>query len=142
MKSDIHATIFPKAKVTCTSCKAVFVIPGTQEEIQIEICSNCHPVYTGKYRGAISSDQVDKFKKKLASAKESKKESKTQKRKVAAGEKMRKKMEDAKKEKEAKKTEQEIKKREKLVKEAKKVIKKAATRTTSEKSAKRSKKKK
>lgn len=124
MKPDIHATIHKEAKVSCTSCKAVFHIPGTQKEIQIEICSNCHPIYTGKYRGIISSGQVDKFKKKLASAKKAKTDAKPKKRKISSEDKMRKKMEEAKKEKDEKKAAVEKKKREKLVRDAKKTVKK------------------
>jgi len=103
MKSDTHPQIFPKAKVTCTSCKAVFAIPGTMEEMKIEICSNCHPVYTGKFRAISSSGRVDRFKKKMASAKSAKSEAKPKKRKMSGEEKLRLKLEEARAEKEEKK---------------------------------------
>lgn len=81
------------AKVTCTSCKAVFTIPSTKKEIQIEICSNCHPVYTGKYRGVTSSGRVERFQKKMASAKKT--EDKPKKRKLTPEEKVEKKVKEA-----------------------------------------------
>ena len=64
MKPDLHPTMYPKAKTTCTACGAVFLIPGTKEEITIEICSQCHPVYTGKFRGVVSRGRVERFQKK------------------------------------------------------------------------------
>jgi large subunit ribosomal protein L31 len=131
MKSDIHPQIFPDAKVTCTSCKAVFLIPGTKKDLQIEICSQCHPVYTGKYRGVISSGQVDKFRKKMATAKSIKADSKPKRRRASDLEKMQKKIEESKAEKQAKKEVADKKKREKLVRAAKKTVKKAPARRSS-----------
>jgi large subunit ribosomal protein L31 len=70
MKPAIHPDFHLDATVTCTACGAVFHIPSTVKQQHIEICSNCHPVYTGKYRGAVSSGRVERFQKKLARAKE------------------------------------------------------------------------
>lgn len=103
MKADIHPKVYADAKVTCTACKAVFVIPGTVKDQQIEICSQCHPVYTGKFRAAVSSGRVDKFKKKLAAAEKAKVVAKPSKRKLTQDEKLRKKLEEARAEKEEKK---------------------------------------
>ena len=64
MKKDIHPTLHP-AKITCTSCGAKFEIPCTEKEISIEVCSQCHPIYTGKYRAATSSGRVERFQKKF-----------------------------------------------------------------------------
>ena len=69
MKPGIHPPFYEKAKTTCTACGAVFLIPNTVKEQQVEICSNCHPVYTGKFRGLMTSGRVERFRKKLAVAK-------------------------------------------------------------------------
>jgi len=101
MKADIHPQVFKDAKATCTSCKAVFTIPSTKKDIQIEICSNCHPVYTGKYRGVRSSGRVERFQKKMASAQKAKTEAKPKKRKLTDEEKVEKKVKKAKEAKKA-----------------------------------------
>jgi large subunit ribosomal protein L31 len=49
MKSAIHPTYFVDAKIVC-SCGNTFVSGSTKQEIRVEICSNCHPVYTGVKR--------------------------------------------------------------------------------------------
>jgi large subunit ribosomal protein L31 len=126
MKTGIHPEIHADAKVTCTSCKAVFTIPGTQKEIQIEICSNCHPVYTGKYRGITSSGQVEKFQKKLAKAKDTKVVKKAKRVRLSEDEKFAKRIVEAKEKEDAKKAEREEKKHAQLVRAAKKTIKKKA----------------
>ncbi len=103
MKPDIHPIVYKDAKVTCSACGAVFIIPSTVKDQQIEICSSCHPIYTGKFRALMSSGQVDKFKKKMATATKAKTEAKPSKRKLTQDEKLRKKLEENKKEKEEKK---------------------------------------
>lgn len=67
MKKDIHPKYHPKAKAKC-ACGAVFEIGSTQESINIEICSHCHPFYTGKEK-IIETGQVEKFKARLAKKK-------------------------------------------------------------------------
>lgn len=62
MKKDIHPKYYPKAKVTC-ACGNSFVVGSTQEEIQVEICSACHPFYTGKTKLVDTAGRVDRFKK-------------------------------------------------------------------------------
>ena len=61
MKQDIHPTYFPKAKVTC-ACGAVFEVGSTKPELQVEICSNCHPFFTGKEKLIDTAGRVEKFK--------------------------------------------------------------------------------
>ncbi len=61
MKKDIHPQYYPKAKVRC-ACGAVFAIGSTKPEIQIEICSACHPFYTGKGKLIDTAGRVEKFK--------------------------------------------------------------------------------
>lgn len=64
MKSDIHPKYNTKTKVIC-GCGNEFFVGSTQEKIETEICSACHPFYTGKERGAVSGGRVEKFKKRL-----------------------------------------------------------------------------
>ena len=63
MKSGIHPKVHSKAKVIC-ACGATFNIPGTEEEIHTEICSACHPFYTGKMKMVDSAGMVEKFNAK------------------------------------------------------------------------------
>ena len=66
MKKDIHPTYFPKAKVTC-ACGNVFTVGSTVESLSVEICSNCHPFYTGKDKLIDTAGRVEKFNKKYGS---------------------------------------------------------------------------
>ncbi len=63
MKKAIHPQLHKDAVTTCVSCSAVYAIPSTVKKQQVEICSNCHPIYTGEYRGLMASGRVDRFKK-------------------------------------------------------------------------------
>jgi len=74
MKKDIHPEYFPKAKVTC-SCGNSFEIGATVPELRVEICSNCHPVYTGKAKFVDTAGRLDRFKARLEKV-QSKKETK------------------------------------------------------------------
>lgn len=69
MKKGLHPPLHADARTTCTSCGAVYRIPTTVKAQQVEVCSNCHPVYTGEYRGLISSGRVDRFRKATEAAK-------------------------------------------------------------------------
>jgi len=64
MKKEIHPTYFPEATVTC-ACGNSWTTGSTQEEIRTDICSNCHPFYTGEQRIVDTEGQVDRFMKKL-----------------------------------------------------------------------------
>jgi len=70
MKKDIHPTYYPDAKVKC-ACGTNFEIGSTKQSIEIEICSECHPFYTGKEK-IIETGQVEKFRQRLAKKKGSK----------------------------------------------------------------------
>ena len=61
MKPNIHPTYYPKAKVTC-ACGTVFELGTTQPALQVEICSNCHPFYTGKENLIDTAGKVEKFR--------------------------------------------------------------------------------
>ena len=67
MKKDIHPEYFPKAKVVC-SCGNTFEIGATVPEMKVEICSNCHPVFTGKMKLVDTAGRLDRFKAKLEKA--------------------------------------------------------------------------
>jgi large subunit ribosomal protein L31 len=67
MKSDIHPTFFPEARVTC-SCGASFTVGSTKETLQVEICSQCHPFFTGNEKVIDTAGRVEKFNRKRAAA--------------------------------------------------------------------------
>jgi len=67
MKSQIHPQYFPEAKVKC-ACGNQFKVGSTQKELHIEICSACHPFYTGKEKVLDTAGRVEKFKAKKAAA--------------------------------------------------------------------------
>lgn len=64
MKTDIHPQYHTKAKVVC-ACGNAFTVGSTVPEIHVEICSNCHPFYTGKQKLVDSARRVEKFQEKL-----------------------------------------------------------------------------
>lgn len=68
MKTGIHPTYFADATVSC-ACGATFVTGGTQESIQTEVCSACHPFYTGKQKLLDTAGKIDKFRAKMEAAK-------------------------------------------------------------------------
>lgn len=65
MKADIHPTYFPEAKVIC-ACGNTFTVGSTVKEIHIELCSKCHPFYTGKQKLVDTARRVEKFTAKAA----------------------------------------------------------------------------
>ena len=60
MKSDIHPKYYSEAKVTC-SCGETFETGSTMSEIKVEICSACHPFFTGEMRFVDTQGRVEKF---------------------------------------------------------------------------------
>lgn len=64
MKEKIHPKYYENAKVTC-SCGATFETGSTQPEIKVEICSMCHPYYTGTAKLIDTAGRVDRFRAKL-----------------------------------------------------------------------------
>ncbi|MBI2041754.1 MAG: 50S ribosomal protein L31 [Candidatus Nealsonbacteria bacterium] len=71
MKKDIHPAYFPNAKVQC-ACGNVFSIGSAKEHLEVEVCSACHPFYTGKEKMIDTLGRVEKFRKRLAKAKDAK----------------------------------------------------------------------
>ena len=73
MKKDIHPKYDIKTKATC-ACGAVFEVGSTMPLIAMEICSQCHPFYTGNEKIMDTAGRVDRFnKRKIASASKAKK---------------------------------------------------------------------
>ncbi len=70
MKTDTHPTYFPEAKVTC-ACGRTFTVGSTKEALSVEICSACHPFYTGNEKLMDVAGRVEKFKARTAFAKAS-----------------------------------------------------------------------
>lgn len=67
MKTGIHPQLH-NTKVHCNGCGIDFVTRSTVPEIQVEICSNCHPFYTGKQKLIDTAGRVDKFRARQAAA--------------------------------------------------------------------------
>ena len=66
MKNNIHPKYYPEAKVVCGSCGATWTTGSTSPEIHTEVCSNCHPFYTGQQQRILDREgQVDRFYKRL-----------------------------------------------------------------------------
>jgi large subunit ribosomal protein L31 len=72
MKKDIHPKYYPNAQVRC-ACGNTFQVGSTKEFIETEICSKCHPFYTGKEKILDTMGRVEKFRKRLAKKEELKK---------------------------------------------------------------------
>ena len=68
MKKSIHPTYHPQAQITC-ACGNKFTIGSTVEKIDVELCSACHPFYTGKQKIVDTAGRVERFKKRLAQKK-------------------------------------------------------------------------
>ncbi|MBI2327367.1 50S ribosomal protein L31 [Candidatus Curtissbacteria bacterium] len=82
MKSGIHPQYFDDCKVTC-ACGNAFITGATVPEIHVEVCSNCHPFFTGEMKYVDTLGKVEKFEKSRAHAKElAKTKQKVEKEKV------------------------------------------------------------
>lgn len=71
MQKDIHPAYYTSAKVTC-ACGNTFVVGSTKEKIEVEICSACHPFFTGNERVLDSAGRVGRFKTRQAKGVETK----------------------------------------------------------------------
>ena len=67
MKEKIHPTWHPEARVHC-ACGNSFVTGSTLKEINVEICSACHPLFTGQQKFVDTAGRVDKFNQRVAAA--------------------------------------------------------------------------
>jgi large subunit ribosomal protein L31 len=64
MKPGIHPK-YQSAKVVCGSCHTEFEVGSTQFSLHVDICSNCHPFFTGKQTIVDTAGQVERFQKRL-----------------------------------------------------------------------------
>ncbi|MFA6270126.1 MAG: 50S ribosomal protein L31 [Candidatus Paceibacterota bacterium] len=67
MKTEIHPEYYTDAKVSC-SCGNKFAVGSTQKEIKVEICSACHPFFTGNEKVIDAAGRVERFKTRKAAA--------------------------------------------------------------------------
>ena len=82
MKEKIHPKWFPEARVHC-ACGNVFTTGSTLKDIAVEICSACHPLFTGQQKFIDTAGRVDKFNQRAALAEKKKAEAAERKRKKA-----------------------------------------------------------
>jgi large subunit ribosomal protein L31 len=86
MKANLHPQYYPDAVVKC-ACGNTFTTGSTQQEIHTEICSNCHPFYTGKQRLVDTRGNVDRFRQRVAAAAKAQADKKEKKPRKARGNK-------------------------------------------------------
>lgn len=79
MKEKIHPKWHPEARVVC-NCGNTFTTGSTLAEIHVEICSACHPLFTGTQKFVDTAGRVDKFNQRLAAAEAKKQEAADRKR--------------------------------------------------------------
>ena len=63
MKDKIHPKYYTDAKVIC-SCGHTFTIGSTKKELKVEMCSKCHPLFTGEHRMIDTAGRVERFKRR------------------------------------------------------------------------------
>lgn len=78
MKKDIQPKVYKDCIVTC-ACGNTFTTISTQEKITVDICSACHPFYTGKQKFVDTEGRIEKFEKKMQLAKQKKEAQKDKK---------------------------------------------------------------
>ncbi|MDP3046835.1 MAG: 50S ribosomal protein L31 [Chloroflexota bacterium] len=64
MKEKIHPKYFDNASVTC-ACGNTFTVGSTRPSLRIDVCSKCHPFFTGEQRIVDTAGQVERFMKRL-----------------------------------------------------------------------------
>lgn len=65
MKANIHPTYHDDCQVTC-ACGNKFTTGSTLDKIEVEVCSKCHPFFTGQHKFVDIKGRIDKFKEKMA----------------------------------------------------------------------------
>ena len=65
MKTTIHPTYYPQAKIICV-CGKTYTTGSTVAEINVEICSACHPFFTGKQKRVATGGRVERFSERTA----------------------------------------------------------------------------
>lgn len=71
MKKEIHPEYYPNAKVIC-GCGNTFTVGSTKKVIRTDVCSACHPFFTGEQRIVDTAGQVERFMKRMEKAAEHK----------------------------------------------------------------------
>ena len=64
MKDKIHPKYYPDAKVTC-ACGNSFTTGSTRKELRVDVCSKCHPFFTGEQKIVDTAGQVERFKRRF-----------------------------------------------------------------------------
>jgi large subunit ribosomal protein L31 len=64
MKTDTHPIYYPEAKVTC-SCGNTFTLGAARAEIRVEVCSACHPFFTGEQRIVDTEGRVERLRRRF-----------------------------------------------------------------------------
>lgn len=67
MKQDIHPKWYPEAKIIC-ACGATHTVGATKQELRVEICSHCHPFFTGEMKFVDTLGRVERFQQKQKAA--------------------------------------------------------------------------
>jgi len=82
MKKGIHPQYYPDAKVIC-ACGETFTTGSTKKEIHTDMCSVCHPFYTGEQRIVDTAGQVERFERRLGQRREYESKAVARERKLA-----------------------------------------------------------
>ena len=64
MKPDTHPNYYPNAMVAC-ACGHTFMTGSTRPQVRVDVCSNCHPFYTGQQRIMDTAGQVERFNRRF-----------------------------------------------------------------------------
>lgn len=64
MKANIHPEYYPEARVTC-ACGNSFVTGSTKQNLRVDLCSACHPFYTGTQKLIDTAGQVERFQRRF-----------------------------------------------------------------------------
>jgi large subunit ribosomal protein L31 len=67
MKTTIHPELHV-VTATCSSCGTTFETRSTRQSVSVEVCSACHPAYTGVERAAARGDRIERFERRRAAA--------------------------------------------------------------------------
>lgn len=81
MKQNIHPQIFEDSQVVC-SCGKSFITRSTKKSINVEVCSSCHPYFTGEHRFIDIKGRVEEFQKKQEIARQMKSTSSSKKKRA------------------------------------------------------------
>lgn len=68
MKQEIHPTYHQNATIRCGTCGISYPVGSTVASIQVEICANCHPFFSGKGSYVDTARRIDRFRKRQAMA--------------------------------------------------------------------------